>query len=106
MAAALMHQAGYKIIGIAEVGGGLLNTNGIDLKALVDFRQKNGTVHGFPGAEKCDPADLLVAEIDGYYGPRTAQAVEAFQRDYGLIADGMVGKQTLTQRLRGSATRK
>src|SRR5579863_9646794 len=45
-AALLMHQAGYKVIGIGEVGGGLHNKNGIDLKALVDFRQKNGTVHG------------------------------------------------------------
>lgn len=42
-------------------------------------------------------AYLLVAEIDGYYGARTSQAVEAFQRDYGLIADGMIGKQTMTQ---------
>ena len=56
-AAHLMHQAGYKVIGIAEVGGGLYNKNGIDLNALVEFRQKNGTVHGFPGAEKYDPAE-------------------------------------------------
>src|SRR5881275_798489 len=53
-AAQLMHEAGYKVIGVAEVGGGLYNKNGIDLKALVEFRQKNGTVHGFPGAEKYD----------------------------------------------------
>ncbi len=32
-AAQLMHEAGYKIIGIAEVGGGLHNKNGIDLKS-------------------------------------------------------------------------
>src|SRR6202021_1669068 len=50
-AAILMYQAGYKITGIAEVGGGLYNKNGIDLNALVAFRQKNGTVHGFPEAE-------------------------------------------------------
>ena len=37
------------------------------------------------------------AEIDGYFGSRTAAAVEAFQRDYGLIADGTVGAQTLAQ---------
>src|ERR1700675_4475922 len=54
-AALLMYQAGYKIIGLAEVGGGLCNTNGIDVKALVEYRQKNGTVHGFPGAEQEDP---------------------------------------------------
>lgn len=37
------------------------------------------------------------AEIDGYFGDRTASAVEAFQRDYGLIADGVVGAQVLAQ---------
>jgi glutamate dehydrogenase (NAD(P)+) len=63
-AAILMHQAGYKVIGIAEVGGGLLNTNGIDLKALSEYRQKNGTVHGFPGAEKGATEDLLTTECE------------------------------------------
>ena len=40
---------------------------------------------------------LLSAEVDGYFGSRTYAGVEAFQRDYGLVADGQVGKQTLTQ---------
>ena len=63
-AAHLMYQAGYKIVGIAEVGGGLYNKNGIDLNKLVEYRQKNGTVHGFPGAESYDPAELLVSECE------------------------------------------
>ena len=63
-AAQLMHEAGYKVIGIAEVGGGLHNKNGIDLKALIEFKQKNGTVHGFPEAERVDPADLLTTECE------------------------------------------
>jgi len=40
---------------------------------------------------------LVQAEVDGYFGTRTAEAVEMFQRDYGLAADGIVGRQTLTQ---------
>src|SRR6202795_4634834 len=36
-AALLMYQAGYKIIGLAEVGGGLSNKNRIDVKALVEI---------------------------------------------------------------------
>ncbi len=63
-AAQLMHEAGYKVIGIAEVGGGLHNKHGIDINALVHYRQKNGTVHGFPGAEKCDPAELLITDCE------------------------------------------
>jgi glutamate dehydrogenase (NAD(P)+) len=63
-AALLMHQEGYRVVGIDEVGGGLHNTNGIDLKALVDFRQKNGTIQGFPGAEKVAAAELLVTDCE------------------------------------------
>ena len=40
---------------------------------------------------------LVEAQVDSYYGSRTAEAVEMFQRDYGLAADGIVGRQTLTQ---------
>ncbi|GGS89292.1 hypothetical protein GCM10010176_036450 [Nonomuraea spiralis] len=40
---------------------------------------------------------MLPVEADGFYGARTATAVEAFQRDYGLFADGVVGKQTIVQ---------
>lgn len=32
---------------------------------------------------------------DGRMGPQTKQAIEAFQRDHGLKADGIVGKNTL-----------
>src|ERR1700747_3494033 len=57
-AAQLMHESGYKIVGIAEVGGGLYNKIGIDLNKLVEFRQKNGRGHGHTEAEKYDAADL------------------------------------------------
>ena len=63
-AALLMAEAGYKIIGILEVDGGLYNKNGIDVKALGEHRQKNRTITGFSGAEKVDPAELLVTECD------------------------------------------
>jgi glutamate dehydrogenase (NAD(P)+) len=63
-AARLMHERGYKIIGIVEVGGGLYNREGIDIEALWDYRQHNGVIHGFQGAEKYDPADLMLADCD------------------------------------------
>jgi len=63
-AAHLMHQEGYKIIGIAEVDGGLFNPRGIDLRALWDYREKHRTIHGFPGAESADPQKLLVADCE------------------------------------------
>src|SRR5262249_28022436 len=63
-AAKLMWDAGYKIIGIAEVGGGLYNKTGIDMQALWDFRQKNGTIHGFPSADAYDAGELLTTDCE------------------------------------------
>ncbi|MBE5732062.1 MAG: spore cortex-lytic enzyme [Clostridiales bacterium] len=33
-------------------------------------------------------------KVDGIWGWRTSNAVKKFQRDYGLVADGIVGKNT------------
>jgi glutamate dehydrogenase (NAD(P)+) len=63
-AARLMHEAGYKIIGIGEWDGGLYNKNGIDIEALWEHKERNRTIHGFKGAEAHDTADLLVSECD------------------------------------------
>ena len=65
-AAKLMADAGYKIIGIAEYNGGLYNRNGIDIDALIQYRDRNSarTIVGFEGAEAADTKDLLVTDCD------------------------------------------
>ncbi|UPG91581.1 peptidoglycan-binding protein [Luteibacter aegosomaticola] len=42
---------------------------------------------------------------DGRMGPQTKQAIEAFQRDHGLKADGIVGKNTLHELEKAQAPR-
>src|SRR5512140_2804822 len=63
-AALLMHQAGYKIIGIIEVEGALHNKNGINIEALWKYRENNRTLKGFPEAEMADPAELFQSECE------------------------------------------
>jgi len=63
-AARLMSERGYKIIGIAEQDGGLSNTNGIDVCALLDYRDRNRTVLGFKGAEAVDSDQLLLNDCE------------------------------------------
>src|SRR5438445_11860100 len=36
MAADLMHKTGYKIIGLADIGGGLYNEKGFDIPKVID----------------------------------------------------------------------
>jgi glutamate dehydrogenase (NAD(P)+) len=63
-AALLMHNAGYKVIGIGEWDGGLYNAKGIDVHALSEYRQKEGTIHGFKEAEKATTPDLLITDCE------------------------------------------
>jgi glutamate dehydrogenase (NAD(P)+) len=63
-AARLMHDAGYKVIGVGEWDGGLFNAKGIDINALVDHHQRNKSIVGFAGAEARSTADLLISDCD------------------------------------------
>src|SRR5262252_4670184 len=62
-AAKLMADAGYKIIGIGEYNGGLYNSNGIDIDNLLEYRDRNKGILGFPGAESADTPELLVSNF-------------------------------------------
>ena len=63
-AAKLMADIGYKIIGIAEVDGGLFNPRGINIDDLLEHRDRNKTILGFAGAEPYNSRELLVADCD------------------------------------------
>jgi glutamate dehydrogenase (NAD(P)+) len=96
-AARLMAQAGYKIIGIVEVGGGLYNKNGLDLEKLWEFRQKNGTIHGFPDAEAYDPAELLLVECEILIPAATENQITSRNVDRvkcKILAEGANGPTT------------
>ncbi|MFZ1918202.1 MAG: Glu/Leu/Phe/Val dehydrogenase [Terriglobales bacterium] len=96
-AARLMAQVGYKVIGILEVGGGLYNKNGINIEELWEFRQRNGTVHGFPGAETKDPADLLLTECEILIPAATENVITSQNADRvkcRILAEGANGPTT------------
>ncbi|HUV96197.1 MAG TPA: Glu/Leu/Phe/Val dehydrogenase [Acidobacteriaceae bacterium] len=63
-AARLMKEHGYKIIGIAEKDGGLYNSGGIDIHQLLEYKYRNGTVHGFHGAEAIPSEELLQVDCE------------------------------------------
>jgi glutamate dehydrogenase (NAD(P)+) len=96
-AAQLMYTAGYKIIGIAEYDGGLYNKNGINIDALIEFRKKNGTLQGFPGAEKYDSAELLLTECEILIPAATENVITSQNVDKvkcRILAEGANGPTT------------
>src|SRR5450432_1176317 len=98
-AARLMAEAGYKVIGIVEVDGGLVNKNGIDVDALWEYRQRNGSIHGFPGASAEDPAELLVSECEILIPAATENQITSRNADRvkcRILAEGANGPTTAT----------
>ena len=66
LAAELMHKSGYKIIGLADIGGGLYNENGFDVPKVIDwvYARKN-PLQEFPGGgAKMSAHDVLFQPCD------------------------------------------
>jgi glutamate dehydrogenase (NAD(P)+) len=63
-AACLMHAEGYKIIGVADIAGGILNPNGLDIPALVQYAKEKNTVKGFPEGESIGAHEILEQDCD------------------------------------------
>jgi len=98
-AARLMHEAGYRIIGIAEYDGGLYNKNGINIDALWEHRFKAGTIHGFAGAEKANSDDLLVSDCDILIPAATENVITSRNADKvkaKILCEGANGPTTAT----------
>ncbi len=96
-AARLMAAKGYKIIGLDEVGGGLFNKNGIDVEALWEFRQKNGTIQGFPEAETYPAGELLTVDCEILIPAATENQITSRNVDRvkcKILAEGANGPTT------------
>ena len=66
MAAKLMHDAGYKIVGLSDIGGGLYNEKGFDVPQVIDwvYTQKK-PLQDFPGGgAKMNARDVLFHPCD------------------------------------------
>ena len=57
--ALLMHEAGYKVVAISDVHGGIYNPNGIDIPAALKHLQATRSFEDFPGVDKVTNSELL-----------------------------------------------
>ena len=95
--AKLLWEKGYKIIGIGEYDGALFNPNGIDISELLEYRAKNGVIHGFPGADATDKDDLLTRKCDVLIPAATENVITSKNADRikaRILCEGANGPTT------------
>ena len=54
---------GLKLIAASDSKGGIYNSKGIDVEALIEHKLKNGRVNGFPGADEISNEQLLELDV-------------------------------------------
>ena len=62
--ALLLHEAGAKIVAISDSRGGAFNPEGLDARAVIDYKKTTGALAGFPGAEEITNEQLLALDCD------------------------------------------
>jgi glutamate dehydrogenase (NAD(P)+) len=100
-ASKFMHEAGVKVIAVIEKDGAIVNENGLNIDALIEWNDKNKGIIGFPGATKTlkkeqalealeYPCDILVpAAMENQITSANAGKIKA-----KLIAEGANGPIT------------
>ncbi|MBK7841244.1 MAG: Glu/Leu/Phe/Val dehydrogenase [Candidatus Obscuribacter sp.] len=95
--AKLLHQAGYKIVGVSDVHGGIYNEKGLDIPRLLAYVSEMGKVEGFNGSQAVGnkellelPCDILVPAALG--GQITAE--NADKLNCKIIVEGANGPTT------------
>jgi glutamate dehydrogenase (NAD(P)+) len=64
-AASNMVEAGAVLVGVAEIDGSIYNKQGIDLDELMEYKDENGGITGFEGAEVLEnSSSVLESECD------------------------------------------
>jgi len=94
-AALLLEERGAKIVAINDVSGAYYNENGIDIHAAITYRDSHDrSLEGFEGAEKIDPEELLLLDVDVLVPAAVEDVITELNADKikaRLIVDGANG---------------
>jgi len=55
---------GARVVGVADVAGGVVNEDGLDLQALTAWVGEHGFIRGFPGGERVGRREVLLVPCD------------------------------------------
>jgi glutamate dehydrogenase (NAD(P)+) len=96
-AALLMHQEGYKVIGLADITGSLFNPRGLDIPGVLAYLKEHKTVEGYTEAEHIGTADLLELECEILLPAATENQITKHNADRircKILAEGANGPTT------------
>ena len=97
IAALLMHEAGFKIVGISDINGGIYNPNGIDMPAAMKHLQTTRSFEGFGNTERVSNSALLELECDVLVPAATENQITSSNADRlkcRILAEGANGPTT------------
>src|SRR5258706_12784132 len=95
--AQLLHEAGYKVVAISDVHGGIYNPNGIDIPAALDYLQATRSFEDYPGVGRVTNSELLEVECDVLVPAATENQITSQNADQikcQVLAEGANGPTT------------
>lgn len=95
--AELMHEKGYKVIAISDIGSGIYNKNGLDIPKVMQYLATNKSLEGYPDADHVDNKALLEIECDVLAPCATENQITSENADRikcKILAEGANGPTT------------
>src|SRR5436853_4044403 len=95
--ARLMHEAGYKVVALSDIHGGIYNPNGIDIPEALKHLQQTRSFEDFQGVEFVTNEELLELECDVLVPAATENQItseNAERLKCKILAEGANGPTT------------
>jgi glutamate dehydrogenase (NAD(P)+) len=95
--AQLMHEAGYTVVAISDIHGGIYNPAGIDIPNALSYLRNTRSFEEYPGVEFVSNQDLLELECDVLVPAATENQISAQNADKikcKVLAEGANGPTT------------
>jgi glutamate dehydrogenase (NAD(P)+) len=95
--AELLHQAGYKVVAISDIHGGIYNPNGIDISTALRHLRQTRSFEDFPGVEFVSNSELLELDCDVLAPCATENQIRSNNADRikcKILAEGANGPTT------------
>jgi glutamate dehydrogenase (NAD(P)+) len=96
-AALLMHQEGYKVVGLADISGCLYNPKGLDIPGLLAYLKEYKTVEDYAGGEPVGRQEFLELECEILMPAATENQITTENADRlkcKILAEGANGPTT------------